>query len=396
MPKSDQQFAFSLSQAVRQVALRQNKKIQIVQDELGYALGRDAGGSAIEYWRKGHVPARLEELELLARELTQQNGLVDLMELEKFLTYGDHPHPAEVAANIWTELAPVHAFAAANPLTTPEEHPVFMAGPPITHPRYFFGRERELKRLFNLLNRRPLQNAAIIGPRRSGKTSLLYYVQQITQTPANQLRSGQMASWLAIPGQYRWVFVDFQDSRWGSQERLLRYLLAGLNLPTPNPCNLDGFIDIASHKLQTPAIILFDEIGVALQRYPELDDAFWEGLRALATHQVGGNLAFILAAHESPYQLAQHNGLGSPFFNIFGYTAFLGPLTGSEAQALIASAPVPFPPDDTAWILEQSRCWPMPLQILCRERLITLEEGDSGPAWQEDALRQIAGFASQT
>jgi hypothetical protein len=271
-----------------------------------------------------------------------------------------------------------------------------MAGPPVTHPRYFFGRERELKRLFNLLKRRPLQNAAIIGPRRSGKTSLLYYVQQITQTPANQLRSGQMAGWLSSPEQYRWVFVDFQDSRWSSQERLLRYILAHLNLPTPDPCNLDGFIDITSQKLHTPAVILFDEIGVALQRYQELDDAFWEGLRALATHQVSGNLAFILAAHDTPHQLAQHNGLGSPFFNIFGYSAFLGPLTESEARALIVATPIPFSTDDTAWILEQSSCWPMLLQILCRERLISLDDGETGSAWNEDGLKQFADFTSQT
>jgi hypothetical protein len=49
----------------------------------------------------------------------------------------------------------------------------FITGTPITHPRHFFGRQRELKRLFNLFKSHPLQNAAIIGQRRSDKTSLL-------------------------------------------------------------------------------------------------------------------------------------------------------------------------------------------------------------------------------
>jgi len=40
-------------------------------------------------------------------------------------------------------------------------------------PRHFFGRERELRRLFNLWKGHPLQSAAIIGQRRMGKTSLL-------------------------------------------------------------------------------------------------------------------------------------------------------------------------------------------------------------------------------
>ncbi len=32
-----------------------------------------------------------------------------------------------------------------------------------------------------------------------------------------------------------------------------------------------------------PTIILLDEIGVALQRYHELENTFWEGLRSLAS-----------------------------------------------------------------------------------------------------------------
>jgi len=51
----------------------------------------------------------------------------------------------------------------------------------------FFGRQRQLKRLFNLLKSYPLQNAAIIGQKRSGKTSLLNYLRTISTTPSPQL-----------------------------------------------------------------------------------------------------------------------------------------------------------------------------------------------------------------
>src|SRR3569832_801233 len=63
------------------------------------------------------------------------------------------------------------------PKPTNGEPSPFITGPTITHPRNFFGRQRELKRLFDLLKRYPLQNAAIIGKRRSGKTSLLHYLK---------------------------------------------------------------------------------------------------------------------------------------------------------------------------------------------------------------------------
>ena len=400
MAKSAHKFAQLLTQAVRRISLLDDRKIQIVQDELGYALGRDAGGSSIEYWRKGHVPARLEEVEQLARELVRRGGLTNAADVEQFLSAADHPGPATVVSEMLPQLQPDQSHStiirAANDALhqTPslEEHPAFLAGPPITHPYYFFGRQRELRRLFNLLKRRPLQNAAIIGPRRSGKTSLLNYLARITTFPTGQLRPDQRTDWLPNPQQYRWILVDFQDSRLGSREGLLRHLLNHLQLPIPDPCNLDHFLDIVSQNLMTPTIILFDEIGVALQRYPELDDSFWEGLRALATNQVGGNLAFILSSHESPDQLARHNDFGSPFFNIFGYTALLGPLNDDEARQLISLSLTPFPAEDITWILEQSGRWPMLLQILCRERLLSLEDGETGSTWREDALRQIEPF----
>ncbi|WP_420630390.1 BTAD domain-containing putative transcriptional regulator [Candidatus Leptofilum sp.] len=258
----------------------------------------------------------------------------------------------------------------------------FIAGPPITKPNQFFGRERELKRLGMLLRQRPLQNAAIIGPRRSGKTSLLHYLRQ--------------ANWLPQAQNYRWIFIDFQDARLGKQEALLRTLLAKMALDVPEPCHLETFLDVVSEHLNQPTVILFDEIGVALTRYPELDDAFWESLRSLATNQVDGNLGFVLSSAQPPDVLAQHQGMGSPFFNIFGYTAVLGPLSEEGARNLIATSPIKFAARDVDWILAESGRWPMPLQILCRERLLSLSEGEKGDDWREEALRQLEPLRRMT
>jgi len=308
------------------------------------------------------------------------------------LTYADFTEPHERPTQFSRLLKQIQRTSTTAKPPAVESSPSFIAGPPITHPRHFFGRERELKRLFDLWKHLPLQNAAIIGPRRSGKTSLLLYLKSITTTPLEQLRPGQRADWLPQPKRYHWIFVDFQDPRMGNCEGLLRYLLTSRGLLVPTPCDLDHFMDVMSHSLRTPTVILLDEIGVALRRYPELDNSFWEGLRALATNQVGGNLAFVLAAQESPYQLASHSDLGSPFFNIFGYTATLGPLTEPEARELIASLPILFPPADVEWTLDQSGRWPLLLQILCRERLMALDEGETDDTWREDALAQMAPF----
>jgi hypothetical protein len=269
----------------------------------------------------------------------------------------------------------------------------FITGPPITQPRYFFGREKELKRLFNLLKRHPLQNAAIIGKKRSGKTSLLYYLKNITTTPTEQLRPNQKSDWLPQPENYQWIFIDLQDARMQNREGLLKCILEALKMQVPTPCDLDYFMDVVSDNLHTPTVILLDEIGVGLQRCPELDDGFWESLRSLATNSTGGNLAFILATPESPIELAHNTGHSSPFFNIFGYTAYLEALTEKEARELIASSPISFDDDDVEWILTQSQCLPILLQILCRERLFTLEEGEDDENWREEAIRQIKPFS---
>src|SRR5262249_4138727 len=216
-----------------------------------------------------------------------------------------------------------------------EELPTFVVGLPIVHPRHFYGHRQVVKRLFNLLKRRPLQNAIIIGPRRSGKTSLLLYLKNlttVTATAPEQLRPEQRDGLLPQPDRYRWVFVDFQDPRLGSREGVLGYLLENLSLPIPKRCDLDAFMDVVSNNLRAPTVILLDEIDVALERYPELDNSFWEGLRSLATTQVDGNLSFVLAASEQPGELARHSGIGSPFFNIFGYTVTLKPLGEAEAR----------------------------------------------------------------
>lgn len=267
----------------------------------------------------------------------------------------------------------------------------FIAGPPISDPRQFFGRQREIKRLFNLWKRTPLQNAAIIGPPRSGKTSLLYYLRSVLH--AARLRSDQRSDMVSDPARYRFVFVDFQDPRMSSQEWLLRHILQALSIPIPSRCDLESFISVTAEQLRSPTIILFDEVSVALQRYRELNTTFWEGLRALAINQVGGNLGFVLSSTHPPHELAKtQDGGGSPFFNIFGYTATLGPLLPAESRQLISSSPIPFSEADAVWILEQSGGWPILIQILARERFLSLLEDVTDDGWRRDALEQMTPF----
>ncbi|MEO1431672.1 MAG: hypothetical protein AAFV71_21955 [Cyanobacteria bacterium J06633_8] len=88
-----------------------------------------------------------------------------------------------------------------------EETSPFIIGSSIKHPSRFFGRQRELKRLFQILKRHPLQNAAIIGKRRIGKTSLLHYLKNITVTAKEELRKQQKSDWLPHPEIYTFMHL---------------------------------------------------------------------------------------------------------------------------------------------------------------------------------------------
>ncbi|EIJ42183.1 hypothetical protein BegalDRAFT_1286 [Beggiatoa alba B18LD] len=265
----------------------------------------------------------------------------------------------------------------------------FIIGPPITEPRQFFGREYVLKRIFDVWKCTPLQHIAVVGLKRSGKTSLLHYLRRIIDTPADQLRTGQRNDWL-LPG-YQWIFVDFQDPRMCYQESLLRHLLVEMNMPVPEPCDLISFMEIIDQYLTIPTIILLDEINAGLAA-TDLDEQFWWGLRSLGSNHTNGKLGFLLTAHQAPEEMAMDNSKPSPFFNIFGHVLNLGALTETEALALIQSSPIPFSEADTAWIMAESGLWPALLQILCHARLTALQENQTGLAWQVEGLKRMNSY----
>ncbi len=400
MTASGRKFADSLTDAIRRIKIREHKTISAIQDELGYALGKK-GGSSIEYWRKGRVPAKASDLEMLARELVQRGGLTTPRDLDGFVHSAGYSELVEsLRAQLFPQEPTLQTSAAVQPSTVYHALPPietlasFVVGVPIAHPRQFFGRQRELRRIFGLLRRFPLQNVALIGPRCSGKTSLLKYIQLITTTPSTQLRDGQHNNWLAQPESYRWLLVDFRDARMRTRQGLMQHILRGLHIPLPDPLKLEAFLDLISEHLAhspRPTVILMDDIGKGLAS-SELDQPFWWSLRSLSSLQSNGNLAFILTSRSLPSQLAEAHGKPSPFFNMFGHTLSVGALSEREAHEFIANSPTPFAPADIEWIVSHSARWPSLLQILCHSRLMALEDGDTGNNWKEEGRARIARF----
>ncbi|MFN8489165.1 MAG: hypothetical protein U0350_16380 [Caldilineaceae bacterium] len=387
MTASPRLFAEELHSALWKIkATSKHKNLTGIKVDLGEALNRN-GESYIGHLLRGNAPTALVDLEVLVQELVRLRGL-DAQSCAQLLRYGGHPKADEMAQKLF----PNGGGQVTSTLDALDEQ-IFIAGPPLTRPHQFFGREREVRRIFGWWRRLPLSHVAIVGPRRSGKTSLLHYLHTITLTPPTQLRSDQKRDWLPNAQGYRWIWVDFQDPRMRQLDLLLQHLLAGFALPVPARCSLTDFVQqIEQRSQRQPTIILMDELGAGLTA-PELDRSFWWGLRSLVSAAVDNQIAFCVAAHDAPERLAEDQDKTSPFFNMFN-TLALGPLTEAEALALIATAPLRFSAEDIAWILAQSGRWPYLVQILCQERLLALEDNDASDLWKAEGLRRLEPYRS--
>lgn len=374
--------------AVALMAFNEKKSRQLAYDDLGYELNRD-GGSAVQYWAyRDQPPAKIEELEQLARLLVQHNGLRDVNELRQFLMAGNHASPQALCRELFPPANHNHPQQEED---FADDGVPFIVGPPIYHPRHFFGRQAEVQRIFDAIRGSTLQHVAITGLARSGKTSLLHYINKVLTLPPRALRAGQFGSQVPRGRIQNWAYIDFQDPRTFTREGFFQTLLRQLDLPLDGPVSLPHYADLLADGLKGSLVIQMDEVQWALSN-PEFDLSFWAMLRSLASSALEGRLSYIISTHRSLDQLATYSGDHSPFFNIFGHRLELKPFSEDEARELAASSPIPFDPVDVDWMIARSQCWPAPLQALCMERWSALKEGRSGDDWKESALQALNAY----
>lgn len=161
-------FARLLTEAIYRIRNLESKSVGIIQDELGYALGKK-GGASVEHWRKGNVPSRQSEIESLAREII---GRCDLGAawLKNFLDSAGYLQTTQLYDELFPDV-PEQTFGF-NPAGKN-----FISTPPITHQlptqlTPFIGREEELARITNRLSDPNCRLLTLVGPGGIGKTRL--------------------------------------------------------------------------------------------------------------------------------------------------------------------------------------------------------------------------------
>jgi PAS domain-containing protein len=267
------------------------------------------------------------------------------------------------------------------------QNPFFHRGP-IRQRDYFFNRQREVSQALSLL--RNLQNVALVGPRRIGKTSLLFHLAD----PAIHTDQGLSSD------EYVFVYLDGEELteldadqiRRAMAEELVAALGAGgrevpsVLLPE-GPLGYRAFRQAMRQLTQQglKLIFCFDEFE-CLGVNPHLGPGFFSSLRGLAGQF---DVAYVTASKTLIHALTYANAgtLSSPFFNTFAHL-HLDLFSADDAQGLIeklaAKAGVPFPSELANFVVELAGPHPLLLQIagfhafeLWQVRDGKWEEGDS-------------------
>ncbi len=276
-------------------------------------------------------------------------------------------------------LAPVGAFAERSSKRNPYLNRVM-----IKNPADFFGREKEVRKIYSRLDAPHPQSISIVGDRRIGKSSLLNFIYQ----RSNRKRHMQNYE-NAI-----FVYMDFQSSADIDVTAFIDFLFSSFRYETNSSSKVDGADRTLDHLKEIVQmihdegrriIVLMDEFE-RITRNEKFEESFFSFLRALANSY---RVAYVTSSGAELQSMCHNKDISdSPFFNIFSNLP-LRPFSSEEAEGLISvpsrTEGVPLQPYAEK-ILELAGRFPMYLQMACSivfEQLAI--DGREEPDWAQVA-----------
>jgi len=248
----------------------------------------------------------------------------------------------------------------------------------------FYGRKKEVRRLYSRINTPNPQSISIVGDRRIGKSSLLHFISH------EEIRN----KYLHNPENYTFVLVDLQDepkndipSFIGSLLGLIKEAL-GRDVVLERGKEYDALTSLAKllQRENRKLIILFDEFELITQN-EVFDLNFYAFFRGLASKY---DISFVTSSVRDLQELCSVKEIvNSPFFNIFT-KIHLGPFSEAEARELIEkpsrAAGCPLSRYTDA-ILSMSGMLPLFIQITCSEFFEHIQS--EGEMTGEHSIRRI-------
>ncbi len=256
----------------------------------------------------------------------------------------------------------------------------------IQNPRDFIGRKAEISHIISRL--KTTQSCSVVGERRIGKSSLLYY---LFQTGNERLEDANI----------RFVYIDLTDACVQTAVDFLMTVLQETGLPTDGikddnkPTRNLVLFDKQIKALQqsgTSVVLCLDEFEGLFNNPQEFSDPFFNHLRSMINQR---KLALVTASRQPLEIYSLEHKLTSPFFNLLSITE-LGNFTEHEVEDFIAhyQPQANFTEQDLDFInryLDEPR--PIKLQIFCDMMLQWREQGFE---WDNDTqLEKIAKVYSQ-
>ena len=215
----------------------------------------------------------------------------------------------------------------------------FIAGPMLTDPNLFFGREDELRILVGKLRGRQPVSVNLVGERRIGKSSLLYHFVQTWE--------GRVPD----PSRFAVLYLDLQKDTPATEEAFYKLLATALKgrpsvqqaLPShfafarfPRDHREFSACMEALAAVDLLPIFCLDEFETLLHYPKQFNDHFFDRLRGLMNANL---LLFILSSRRSLDLCAGEQKLTSAFFNL-GHMLRLAELSEEAADHLV-NLPMP-------------------------------------------------------
>src|SRR5262249_14101576 len=243
----------------------------------------------------------------------------------------------------------------------------------IKDPQQFFGRQREVSKIFSRIGSARPQSISVVGDRRIGKSSLLNFVNNA------RVRAGHLDKHES----YAFAFIDLQQRRKLSLTEFFKELFAILAKETGDKTleTLEPGFDSLREVLERfksdgrKLIVLFDEFD-AITTNRAFDLEFYSFLRSIANNY---DVAYVTSSARDLQELCHTQLIAdSPFFNIFT-NVFLRAFSRKEAMELITrpSEESGLPLEHYARpIMELAGYFPYFLQIACSAYFDYLLEND--------------------
>lgn len=273
---------------------------------------------------------------------------------------------------------------------------------PVLEPEMFFGRRLELREIATFL--RGNQSVSIIGPRKIGKTSLLFHLMR----PATWAGLGLEADNLFVYLDCAVLCESVPDDIFG---RFVGGMVAALierGLPpepaleeaVANPTRLAFETGVRKLNRRGLRVVLILDGFERLSANPDLDLRFFNVLRSAAGRF---QLVFLTAAARPLIQLTYlgraQEILSSPFFNIFA-PLFLGPLLEEEARRLIReparAAGAAFSPATEDFLYGLAGGHPLALQAACHHAFDLPADQRDAAEIERRTMRDLAPYLVPT